>query len=200
MRRINRTPRWLLLWTLCCVWWPLAASAQDAASWQQRNTAGEAALRKGLYSEAERLLQAAIEQAEKLGANDPRLAISLDALAEAYYLQSKFAQGEALALRALAIRERAFGPDSLEVVGSLNNLGLLYHAQGRVTEAELVNQRALALEEKLLGPDHPAVATRLNNLVLMYHSQGRYAEAEPLARRALAIREKVLAPEHFAVA
>jgi tetratricopeptide (TPR) repeat protein len=85
-----------------------------------------------------------------------------------------------LAKRALAISEKALGPDHPDVATSLNNLALLYRNQGRYADAEPLYKRSLAIREKALGPDHPDVAQSLNNLAGLYDSQGRYAEAEPL--------------------
>ena len=61
--------------------------------------------------------------------------------------------------RALAISEKALGPEHPDVATSLNNLALLYQAQGRYAEAEPLHKRALAISEKALGPEHPDVAT-----------------------------------------
>ena len=121
---------------------------------------------------------------------------SLNNLAELYRDQGRYAEAEPLYKRALAIREKALGPDHPDVGTSLNNLAELYRAQGRYAEAEPLYKRALAIREKALGPDHPDVGTALNNLAELYRAQGRYAEAEPLFKRALAIREKALGPDH----
>ena len=71
------------------------------------------------------------------------------------YQAGKFADAVPLAQRALAIREKALGPDHPDVALALNNLAELYRNQGRYAEAEPLYKRALAIEEKALGPDHP---------------------------------------------
>jgi tetratricopeptide (TPR) repeat protein len=115
-----------------------------------------------------------------------------------YYLvdRARYAEAEPLYQRALAIREKALGPDHTDTATGLNNLAVLYDNQGRYAEAEPLHQRSLAIREKALGPDHPDTATSLNNMALLYYNEGRYGEAEPLHQRALAIREKVLGPDH----
>ena len=110
--------------------------------------------------------------------------------------RAEYPTAEPLFRRALAIFEKALGPNHPETATSLNNLALLHDAQGRYPEAEPLHQRALAIREKALGLDHPQTATSLNNLAELYRAQGRYLEAEPLYRRALAIREKALGPDH----
>jgi tetratricopeptide (TPR) repeat protein len=66
--------------------------------------------------------------------------------------------------RALAIREKALGPDHPDVANSLNNLARLYQDQHRYADAEPLHKRALAITEKTLGPKHPDVATALKRL------------------------------------
>ena len=112
------------------------------------------------------------------------------------YGRAQYEQAEPLYQRALAIREKALGPDHPSTAQSLNNLAALYASQGRYEDAEPLYQRALGIYEKALGPDHPDTAGSLNNLALLYDSQGRYEQAEPLYQRALAISEKALGPDH----
>jgi tetratricopeptide (TPR) repeat protein len=115
-----------------------------------------------------------------------------------YYLdgRARYEEAEPLHQRALAIWEKALGPDHPDTAASLNNLAALYHNQGRYGEAEPLYQRALTIREKALGPDHPNTATSLNNLAEIYRSQGRHGEAEPLYQRALVIHETALGPDH----
>jgi tetratricopeptide (TPR) repeat protein len=116
------------------------------------------------------------------------------------YEAGKFSEAIPLAQRALAIRERAFGPNHAVVAASLDNLALLYDQLGRYVDAEPLYKRALAIKEKALGPDHPEVARSLDGLAALHKDQGRHADAEPLFRRALAIREKAFGPGHREVA
>ena len=98
--------------------------------------------------------------------------------------------------QALAIHEKALGPDHPDTATSLNNLAKLYESQGKYAEAVPLCKRSLAIHEKVLGPDHPDTATSLNSLAKLYESQGKYAEAEPLLKRSLAIHETALGPDH----
>jgi len=103
--------------------------------------------------------------------------------------------------RALAIREKNFGPEHPEVAESLNNLAVLLEEKiGDYTGARPLYERALAICEKTLGPEHPDVARSLNNLAILLLNMGDYAGARPLYERALAIHEKAFGPEHPDVA
>ena len=75
---------------------------------------------------------------------------------------------EPLFRRALAIYEKAGGPEHPAVATVLNNLGQVAKVQDRYAEAEPLIKRSLAIREKVLGPDHPDVARSLNNLAELY--------------------------------
>jgi tetratricopeptide (TPR) repeat protein len=111
-----------------------------------------------------------------------------------------YAGAEPLFRRALAIDEKALGPDHPAVATDLNNLALLLQNKGDYAGAEPLFRRALAIREKALGPNHPDVATDLNNLALLLKAKGDYAEAEPFLQRALGIDEKALGTDHPYVA
>ncbi|CAK0905589.1 unnamed protein product, partial [Prorocentrum cordatum] len=112
------------------------------------------------------------------------------------------AETEGLMRRALAIGEKALGPQHPAVATRCNNLARLLQDQGQYgAETEGLMRRALAISEKALGPQHPDVAIRCNNLARLLQDRGQYgAETEGLMRRALAIGEKALGPQHPAVA
>ena len=150
------------------------------------------------WPQCERLLPHAM--AGRQAIEDQRLESEVAAnllLKTANYLygRAQYEQAKPLYQRALAIREKALGPDHPDTAGSLNNLAALYDSQGQYEQAEPLYQRALAIREQALGPDHPDTATSLNNLAALYASQGRYEQVEPLYQRALAILEKAL-PGH----
>ena len=64
--------------------------------------------------------------------------------------------------RALAIHEKALGPEHPNTAQSLNNLAALLRDQGDPIGARPLYERVLAIREKVLGPEHPYTATALN--------------------------------------
>ena len=184
MTRIKRG--WLLAGLLA-----LALSSHGFAQgdqWESHMAAGEAAYRQGDYAEAESRFDAALKEAEAFGPEDPRLAMSLNNLAELYRAQGRYGEAEPLYRRSLAIWEKALGPEHPDVATSLNNLALLYDAQGRYPEAEPLYRRALAIREKALGPEHPDMAQSLENYAGLLRATGREVEAAEMEARAKAIR------------
>jgi CHAT domain-containing protein len=74
--------------------------------------------------------------------------------------------------RALALREKLFGPDDPDVAVTLNNLAMIDWREGALKEAAQRFQRAVDIHRKAYGPAHPAVADTLSNLALLYLAMG----------------------------
>ena len=141
------TTRWLLVGLLCLGLWPMVAASAQETRWDSIMADVAKAFQQADYAQGEKLLLAALKEAEKFGEQDRRLTDSLNNLASLYYAQGKYAQAEPLLQRALAIREKALGPEHPDVARSVNNLAELYSAQGKYTQAEPYFQRALAIDE-----------------------------------------------------
>ena len=102
--------------------------------------------------------------------------------------------------RALAINEKARGPDDPGGALLLNDLAQVYAEQGRYAEAEPLLNRALTIFAKALGPGDTYVALAMNNLARLFTDQGRVVDTERLYKSSLAIYEKKLGPNHPSVA
>jgi CHAT domain-containing protein/tetratricopeptide (TPR) repeat protein len=188
------------VWTLIIVVSTSAAMAPALAQQADR----EAIIKRYQDFIASGNYPAALGEAQKFGAlikpNDSMNAFPLVLSAYVYTAQGRYADAEPLYKRALAIVEKARGPDHPDVATPLTGLAHLNSLQGRYADAESLYKRALAIVEKDRGRDHREVANALNGLAEVYHSQGRYADAEPLLKRSLTIAEKALGPDHLDVA
>ena len=109
-----------------------------------------------------------------LGPDHPEVATHLNNLTFLYGEQGRYADAEALYLRALVIMRKARGTEYPDVATELNNLAGVYRSQGRYPEAENLYSQCLAIWEKALGPQHPDVAIALSNLAGLYGIQGKY--------------------------
>ncbi len=83
-----------------------------------------------------------------MGLMNVRLATSLNNLALLYKAQGRYAEAEPLYKRALAIVEKALGPEHPLVATSLKNYAVLLRKTGRATEAENMEARAKAIRAK----------------------------------------------------
>ncbi len=89
---------------------------------------------------------------------------------------SFYTEAEPLLKRALAIREKALGPDNPAVAQSLNNLAEAYRAQGRHTEAQPLIDRAQAIEAR--GAAQRGLWESYMAAGAAAYQQGRYTEAQ----------------------
>ncbi len=142
------TTRWVLVGLLCLGLWPMVAASAQETRWDSIMADAVKAYQQADYAEAEKLLLAALKEAESFGEQDPRLAASLNNLALLYYNQGKYAQAEPLYQRALAIDEKALGPEHPQVATVLENYAALLHKLNRDAEADKMEARAQAIRAK----------------------------------------------------
>jgi len=93
------------------------------------------------------------------------------------------------ARRAVAVKERVYGPDSADVALSLGNLAIYLEQCGDVETAVRTMERAVKSAEVVLGPDHPTLARFLSNYGEILNRMERFPEAAVVSARALAIAE-----------
>ncbi|MEE8077291.1 MAG: tetratricopeptide repeat protein [Candidatus Binatia bacterium] len=72
----------------------------------------------------------------------------LNNLATLYQAQGKYAEAEPLHKRALAIWEKALGPDHPQVATTLENMAKLYKKTGRNEEAKRLEERAQEIRSR----------------------------------------------------
>ncbi len=132
----------------------------------------------------------------ELGAHHPMLARIDHDLGTVVYREGKYAEAVPWFAAALAIRETAYGPDSLEVANTTEALGNVAVMLDHQDEAKQRFEQAIHILEARLGPDHPDVANAYNDIGGTYHRAGDYQRALDNALHVLAIREKVLGPDH----
>ena len=98
----------------------------DEQLWDESMRAGEAFFDAGNYDEAVVQYEIALMTAEvTFGEQDPRIAATLNDLADAQVKRHHFWEAFPLYKRALEIRERTLGPEHPDVATTLNNLAVL---------------------------------------------------------------------------
>ncbi len=142
--------------------------------WEKLNGKAKTLFKQKRYPDALSVSEEALKVAEDtFGPDHPKVAISLNNIAELHIINGTYDEIEPLYKRALEINEKALGPDNPDVAISLNNLAELYYNQGRYEEAEPLYKRALKILEDTLGPDHPEVALTLKSLKALYKNLGK---------------------------
>jgi tetratricopeptide (TPR) repeat protein len=98
--------------------------------------------------------------------------------------------------RAVKVREKAQGPDHLDVANTLYALAGVQAATSNANAALDTFHRALEIREKQLGKEHQLVALTLHSIAQVLARHGRKKEAIDAFNRALAIKVASLGPEH----
>ncbi len=166
-----------------------------AATWDEHNKTGLAALHDGNLEEAEKEFSACRRQAEKSGARYGNFATTLINQGLLYDKKDNVAESEKDYKEALGIYEKSFGKDAIQVSNALNGLADLYRHHKRYPEAAPLYLRAKQIREKV-APDHPDYADTLNGLADVYRKTGKNADAAILYTKVLDIRKKAFGANH----
>ncbi len=116
--------------------------------WEALTEAARRCVAEKQFDKAEEAFLAALREAEQFGDADPRVAVTLNALARVYHRRSKFFPAAALLHRLLGIKEREHGEDHPELAGILSNLGEMYARLGDARQELELRERALEIRVK----------------------------------------------------
>jgi tetratricopeptide (TPR) repeat protein len=105
-------------------------------------------------------------------------------------------QAQLVLERALAIRERALGPDNPYVGSSLSSLADVRRKQGRFPEALALFARAQAIATKAYGAAHFKVAPSLDGIGEVLAAEGDAAGALVSYQRSFDVRRQTLGADH----
>ncbi|MDQ3818809.1 MAG: tetratricopeptide repeat protein [Acidobacteriota bacterium] len=133
--------------------------------------------------EAEALYRKALSIYEK-EPSDPHVGQLLERIGRLRLLKNDFEKAEEFYVRAVAAKERAFGAEHAETIGSLNSLADFYNARHEYGKAVPLLQRVVSIREKSYGPQSPALAHSLQRLACVMFRDKRDAEAEKVDERA----------------
>lgn len=150
---------------------------------------------KADYVRAERLLEHAVKIAESKFSENPNILVSFSVLATVYVDEGKFLKAEDVIKRSLAIRERVYGPESVEVAANLGDLAHLYERQEKYVEAELFLKRTIEMQRKAVGSNSKLVVDSMVSLANLYTLTGQYSRAQSLLEEASSIKEKTVGSE-----
>lgn len=145
----------------------------------------------GLYPQAERLLEGALDDRRRLfGEAHVDVAASYDHLGSLLRAQGDYQASRERFEEALRLYRMLLGDTHPRVADTLNDLAVLEDAQGHYDEAEALFRESLAVRIETLGEDDLEVAETLNNLAAIETRRRRLPEAEALFQRALEIRRR----------
>jgi CHAT domain-containing protein len=146
----------------------------------------------------------AVQVAEVRPATEPDRALfeahqrSTESLAAA--AAGKYDDAVKLAEQALALGEKASGPEDAYLAILLTRLASHQRSKGDYTNAQRTFERAIAVSQAALGKEDPQTALSLGLLGQLDMDRNDYADAERLMQEGLDITERTLGREHPRVA
>jgi CHAT domain-containing protein/tetratricopeptide (TPR) repeat protein len=174
---------------------PLAARQSDLDG---RELEIRGLLDRRSYAQAESLARALLNDARRRqGDSSVAEAEAIDLLVESLWRAGRGTAPDALALaeRALAIRTKQPGQDSLDLAVSLRNLAWVLMVGNDLTRAKPPLDRASSIRLGALGAGHLKVGESTVDQGVWHSRNAEFAEALALLERGLAIYEKTLEPE-----
>jgi hypothetical protein len=161
MKQASRTAAVILV-GVCWLGLAPAAATADEKLWLKHMNAGRAASEKGDGETLLKELRLALNEAESFAEDDERLVGTLDLLASAHLMvKEDAAASEPLQKRALAIREKAWGPKSPKLTESLSVLAMTEAVLGDLRQANELCRRSLAIQTEDPSPDPHIAAWNL---------------------------------------
>lgn len=153
-------------------------------SWENLSVAGEKALDKEQYKEAEAALKAA---RQATAGNTNKELMTLDTLAELYDEQENYPAEEQALLSSLSLMQ-SLRDYPVSVIGATHlKLAIANVFMGRLEPAEKYAQTALLMLKDSLGPVAPDVAVALNNLGWIEYELDKLGPSETHLRKSLYI-------------
>ncbi len=161
-------------------------------AWKERLTAGQAALAKYDYPNAEYQLWEALKEAEIFGGESMEMIETAEILSRCLMDMTKYEDAEPLMLGLADIQQRKFGGSSIRTATTLVLLAEMYYAKGEYAKAEPFAQSCLKIYEVNLGAQHEDTVRLISYMAYIYHAQQKFSQAEPFYEKAMAASIKTM--------
>src|SRR5579859_1832392 len=155
---------------------------------------------QGKQDKIEALFRRAVEIGEASGQEQAIISKRLNYVGNAQMMQSKWLESIASFQRSLAIDEKVFGRDHLEVGNVLFLLAQAQFRSGNLKGAEVSSRRAVQILEPLVGSDRLLTANALMLLGNVLRAEADYDGAAAEYQKALNIRIAIKGSESADVA
>jgi serine/threonine protein kinase/tetratricopeptide (TPR) repeat protein len=162
-----------------------------------RQTIGEAYQGLGVYPEARKQLERALELRRKVfGTESPQTLRTQVALASVADLQGKYQEAEESCNQTLAIQRTVLGPEHPDTLEAMTCVARALKVREKYAQAEELDKQILEVRRRVLGLEHRKTLSSMTSLAAAYKGQGKYKQAEALDRQVLEIRHRMLGAEH----
>ena len=154
-----------------------------------RDTIGQTYMDLGLYPEARKQLERAIEQHLKSRGRGALETLSTaNSLGLVAIRQGRYPEAEALLSQTPEAQRRVLGPEHTHTLVSSNNLAIVYYDQGKYVQAEALERQTLDIQRRVLGSEH---RDTLNSMVSLANAYTYEGKRKAVAKKAAAASAKV---------
>jgi tetratricopeptide (TPR) repeat protein len=165
------------------------AAAQDDDAWKGLVIQALYAASARDYVKSEQVFQKAVQEAERFGPEDPRVGTTLNSIGLVYRAEKKFTEAETSFRKALAILQKTYGTDSIDVANVNFNIASAMFEQGHQQPAVPYLQKTLVTYENVLGGSSLKTASVLCMLGDAHRLAHEFPAAETSLKRCADIRE-----------
>lgn len=146
------------------------------------------------------VMHSAIATAQQSRSPDLVKSTELNMAAIKLFGDAKYQEALPLETEALALREKALGPDHVDLIPLMLNLGEILKRLGKIEEAASVLNRAMKIGEKVFGPNDIQIAPMLDGLAFIEYDRKRLPNAESFFERSLKIKQAALSKDDSEIA
>lgn len=156
----------------------------------------------GQYAEAEAVYKRALEtwKTNIRKDSDTKLAAIYNGLGRSLREQGKLEEAQQAAEKALAMREKETGKNSVECAEVMENLAKILQKQGRFDEAEKTLDKTIAIDRKAFGEKHPNVASDECTMGRLFLEKGNLEKAQNYLEKSFQTRQAFFKPGHPTIA
>jgi eukaryotic-like serine/threonine-protein kinase len=162
-----------------------------------RHTIGSAYLDLGLYPDAERQFEKALNiRRSKLGEKNGDTLASMGSLAAVYERRGNFKEAEPLYVSVLEAERRQLGEENPNTLRTMNGLAVTLGREGQLAKSKEIYERLVPLEQRVLGEENFQTLRSMGNLAVVYDLLQQYDRAEPLFVKTLELKRRALGDEN----
>ncbi len=156
-------------------------------NWEELNAKVTGFYKQQQFTTAAGYAKEALKLARKSD-NIDHLTISLNNMTQILIETGKFAEAEQMSKEDIALRQKTYGVDGIQVAVPWNNLGLVYYFKKKMDDAEFCFQEIVRINEVVYGKKSSEIVPSLQKLEKFYKKTENTGEADKVAARILALQ------------
>jgi serine/threonine protein kinase/tetratricopeptide (TPR) repeat protein len=168
----------------------LAGRHEEAAARAATDLIIAAGTRQGKYEDGDRWADVAVALAGHAQRKDELEGVLYSTRSSLREREGKYDESLKDAEKALAIEQRAFGPDHYTVAETWYHLGSVHYFRAEHKQALEAYRHCLEIEQRLVGPDHPVLIGAKVGMADVYGDSGDHERALAEYQAALAALER----------